>query len=74
MKRETHYAVVIAFSARFEVFTEVEIHTSDVPGCDTIALKLGNNSSEEHSAYISTLKLNVVCSFETLVPTYRSII
>jgi hypothetical protein len=75
MKRETpHWAIVIAFNARSEVFTEVEIHTSDVLGCDTVVWAVGNNSSEEHTACISTLKMKVVCSFETLVPTYKSII
>lgn len=64
-KSETHWAVVIALDASSEVFTEVEIHISDVLGCDTIAREVGNNSPEEHIAYISTLKLKGVCSFET---------
>jgi hypothetical protein len=75
VKRGTpHWAAVIAFTARTEVSTGVEIQTSDVLGCDTVAWEVGNDSSEEHTAYISTLKMKVVCFFETLVPTYKSII
>jgi hypothetical protein len=75
MKRKTsHWTVVIAFDVRSEVFTDVEIHTCDILGCDTIIWEVGSNSSEEHTAYIYTLKMKVVCSSETLIPTYKAVI